>query len=162
MTPKQLAYVGARLNGLKGRAAAIQAGYSPSGADVTAAKLNRDPKIKNAIARGRRAGSDRDHMESMVGVDDKEKPRLKPNYATSLDLLRGVYNNPRMADGVRIDAAKAALPFEHGRIVDTGKKQKKVDAAKEIAAGGKGAGSKPKFATKAPPRLRSIQGGKSS
>lgn len=160
LTPKQLGYIAARVEGLKKRESAIAAGYSSAGADVAAAKCERDERIRKAIAAGKRKLNPRDRSKPKPESDEKEKPRLKPKYDSSLELMRGVYNNPLMPDSVRIDAAKAALPFEHGRIVDTGKKQKKVEAAKAIAAGAGGKTGKPKFATKAPPALRSIQGGK--
>lgn len=161
LTSKMLLYVDARANGLKGRAAALAAGYSAAGADVVSARLNGDPRIQKAIAAAKRRASRAAEKEAGVEDEDegKKPPKMKAKYTSSLDVLRDTYNNPKMADSVRIDAAKAALPFEHARLSDAGKKEKAKDRAREIARGGGKAG-KPKFATKAPPPLRAIQGGK--
>lgn len=157
LTTKQLAYIAARAEGLKGREAAIAAGYSPAGADVQASTLNRNETIRKAIAAAKRKAVPRSKSNR---DGDEDKPRMKASYPSSLELLRGVYNNDRMPDSVRIDAAKAALPFEHARLSDAGKKEKAKDRAREIARGGGKEQNKPKFATKAPPALRLVGSGK--
>lgn len=153
-TQKQLAYIAARANGLKNRQAAIAAGYSPAGADVAAARLERQDAVRKAIAKAKRNhDTTTDHVGSTLGVNDTDKPRLKASYKDSLDLMRGVYNNPRMADSVRIDAAKSALPYECARVGEVGKKDKAKERAAEIARGGTGDGAKRKgkYEMKAPP-----------
>lgn len=165
LTAKMLLYVDGRANGLTGRAAVLAAGYSSAGADVMAAKLNRDPRIQKAIAAAKRKASraadkSKKEDEPEDDGDAKKPPKMKAKYASSLDVLRDTYNNPKMADSVRIDAAKSALPYEHARLADSGKKEKAKERAKEIARGGSEKAGKPKFATKAPPPLRAINGGK--
>lgn len=58
-----------------------------------------------------------------------------------LDLMNDQSVDPRM----RLDAAKALMPFMHGKLGANGKKEEKQAAAKKATAG--------KFAPAAPPRL---------
>src|SRR3546814_4158780 len=73
--------------------------------------------------------------------------RMRPKYASSLALLQDTYNNPDMPESVRMRAAEQALPYEHARMGEHGKKEKAKERAKEIAGGSK----RDKFAPKLPP-----------
>lgn len=53
MTPKQARFVAEYLVDLNGTQAAIRAGYSPKGAEVTASKLLRVGKVAKAVAAGK-------------------------------------------------------------------------------------------------------------
>lgn len=166
-TTKQRAYVEARANGHNITQAALHAGYSPAGANRQGSLLEKQPAIKKAIAAAKRKASTlRDHMEVHVGtrgkvdgIGDDDRPRMKSKYGSSLELLQHTYNNPRMPDSVRLRAAEQALPYEHGRIGEKGKKETAKEKAHAIATGG-GSQRRGKFQTKEPPKLTSIQGGK--
>lgn len=123
LTDKQRAFVANKAAGMPHRAAAIEAGYAENAAEVTAAKLVKRKDIKDAIAAARKA---------LGATEEKDTPRLRDNYSSSLELLRDVYNNPRMSDSVRIDAAFKALPYEHARIGESGKKAKAKERAGEV------------------------------
>src|SRR3546814_20216086 len=69
---------------------------------------------------------------------------MRPKYASSLALLQDTYNNPDMPESVRMRAAEQALPYEHVRMGEQGKKEKANERAKEIA----GHGKREKFAPK--------------
>ena len=78
-----------------------------------------------------------------------KKPRVVPPVAINaspdpqkflLDLMNDPAADPRM----RLDAAKALMPFMHGKP-GAGKKDERVQAAKKVSTG--------KFAPAAPPRL---------
>ena len=54
----------------------------------------------------------------------------------SLSYLQSVYSDPCEEVEVRMNAAKAALPYEHGKVAEKGKKETKADEAKATAASG--------------------------
>jgi len=137
MTPKMQAFVDGKVAGLSNKDAAIAAGYAAGSASERAITLLKNPAVCEAI-------------EAAGGIPKNEI--LKPHYASSLELMRDLYNNRNAPLGVRLEAAKLALPYEHGRIGETGKKQAKTDAAKELSTG---AG---RFKKKAPPKLKIVRG----
>ena len=53
----------------------------------------------------------------------------------SLSYLQSVYNDRGEEVEVRMNAAKAALPYEHGKVAEKGKKETKADEAKATASG---------------------------
>jgi phage terminase small subunit len=61
-----------------------------------------------------------------------------------LEFLKSVWKDDTADAKVRVDAAKAALPFVHGRIGEQGKKNAKKDAAAAAATSSR-------FAPTAPP-----------
>ena len=87
---------------------------------------------------GARAGAGRKPKEpEVLGLDGKfEDPK---------DFLRAVMNDVSADARMRVDAAKALMPFEHQKMGEGGKKEAKQDAAKKAGGG--------KFAAAAPPRL---------
>lgn len=71
---------------------------------------------------------------------------------TPLELLELMMNDAGVPIALRIAAAKAAAPYVHQKLGETGKKEGKQDAAKSAAGG--------KFAPAAPPRLAAANGKK--
>lgn len=69
-----------------------------------------------------------------------------------LKFLLAVMNDPDAGARLRVDAAKAALPFVHGRKGEGGKKDERQAAAEKAGKG--------RFAPSAPPKLTAIAGGK--
>lgn len=66
LTPKQLRYIQNRVTGMGSREAAIKAGYVPDNADVSAARLNKNPRIVAEIAKA----NDRVFMRAEVTAED--------------------------------------------------------------------------------------------
>ncbi len=141
LTEKQRAFIANKVAGVTNREAATAAGYSLASADVRAAELMRRPEVRAAIKAG---------MKSTQTRDD-DGPKMLAKYESSLALLQHCYNNPRMTDSQRIAAATTALPYEHARLGETGKKEKAKEKAQEIARG------RHKFATKTPPHLHVVR-----
>lgn len=85
----------------------------------------------------------------------------KPNEPTILKLaatyddpekfLTAVMNDSGTDVKVRVDAAKALMPFRHKKLGEGGKKEQKDDAAKKVAG---------RFAAGAPPKLVAAGGKK--
>lgn len=152
-TQKQQAYIENRAAGLKKKAAAEAAGYSPATAEAQANNMERRADIKNAILKGKRniksSGVASDAPADDVDEDAKYK-MPKEKYTDAKEFLIDAMNLRGLPVAARADYAKALLPYQHARIAEKGKKQGEVEAAREIAAGGK----RSKFAKKAPPRDR--------
>ena len=69
-----------------------------------------------------------------------------PNSNDPLSFLVAVMNNQSADSRLRIDAAKALLPYTHVKLGEGGKKDQQAEAAKKASTG--------KYAAKsAPPRL---------
>lgn len=78
------------------------------------------------------------------------KPKPIPVIAVKVELdsdpkkfLQSVMNDELADPRIRMDAAKALLPFMHQKIGEGGKKDERLNAAKKVATG--------KFAPVAPP-----------
>lgn len=115
--------------------AAILAGYSNNTAKQQGSRLARDPDVLAFMAKHK----DVDQQfipQTTQGVDPLEY---------LLDVVADGNNEP----AVRIAAARAALPYVHGKIGDVGKKETQKDTANSIASGSNGSG---RFATAQPPK----------
>lgn len=78
----------------------------------------------------------------------KKEPAILTMAATYDDpakFLRAVMNDSGSEAKLRVDAAKALMPFVHQKLGEGGKKNAKAEAAKKAAGG--------RFAPKSPPKL---------
>lgn len=66
LTPKQAKYVQNRLAGMGSSAAAIEAGYAPRSASVTAANLNKHPLVKRELEKA----NERAFIQAEVTAND--------------------------------------------------------------------------------------------
>lgn len=145
LTEKQEKFVIAKLDGLSNTQAAISAGYPASSAAVQANKLLKTPKVIAALGEnGLDASPNRGDDAT---EDENSKYGLRTDYKSSLDMLQHVYNNPKMSMSARMQAAIQALPYEHAKIGEKGKKEKRAEEAEKQAGEGK-------FQTGRPPRGR--------
>lgn len=119
LTDKKLAFVEAIHEGLNQTEAAIKAGYSEKTAQVQGSRLMNDPDVMQALA-----GS----------VEDGELNI--PETSDPLEFLQTVWNSNGLEVKDRIAAARAALPYKHSRLGETGKKEKQKEEAKNTTTGG--------------------------
>jgi hypothetical protein len=96
MTPRQREYVRHRAAGLGQERAALEAGYAASSAKVSASRMERDPKIRAAIAQARQIGGGNTPAE----FEDAES------------YLLAVVRGETPPDPVRVGAARAILPYQ--------------------------------------------------
>lgn len=159
LTPKKRAFADALRGGASNKDAAIAAGYSASSASAAGSRLAKDPHVLAELAKG------------IVNKNVKAKSSAKPPKVTepvlddeddgpSFDLSRALtftdpkafliaaMNDPEAEAKLRVDAAKALMPFMHQRKGETGKKEDKQTAAEQAASG--------KYGTSKPP-LRSVK-----
>lgn len=151
LTGKRRAFADARLAGKSNREAAIAAGCAVKSASQAGSRMAKHPDVVKFLEK--------------YGKGSKETPPppAPPAAVPAFDVQAAImHSDPKqfllvaMNDGaapakLRIEAAKALLPFMHERKGEGGKKDARADAAKAAAAGRFGA-------PPAPPRL--VVGGK--
>lgn len=143
LTENMKAFARAKMQGKSNKDAALAAGYSEKSAGSKGSQLARDPEVI-AYLDGllKQGGAGVDAFESMPlgeAAIKKELAELE-SVEDSLSFLKLIYKNPYMKMSDRLFAAKAALPFEHGKVGEMGIKEGRDQAAKETAR-------KSKFAT---------------
>ncbi|EGT99127.1 TPA: terminase small subunit [Acinetobacter baumannii] len=146
LTEKMKKFARAIVEGKSNKEAAILAGYAEKSASQQGSKLRNDPEIiifiekLKAEKEGRTLTSEKQKVKPTdSGEDcnplDEEFPYTKDD---PLQFLIDVMNNKDNEMFLRFNAAKAALPYTHGKVADKGKKETKAEAAKNAAkAGGK-------------------------
>lgn len=169
LTPKKQAFVSAKREGASNKAAAIAAGYAASSAAQAGARLAKDqfviaalatptvnkkvnkfvkgdapPRLKG-IAVPPTEGADEDHGDA--GFDLGKAMR----FSDPKEFLLATMNDFETDSKLRVDAAKALMPFIHPRKGEGSKKQERQDAAKKAGTG--------KFSSAPPPpsHLRSVK-----
>lgn len=126
---KMQLYAEARAQGLSPADAAAHADYSGSASRVTVSRIEARADVQAEIARLKRGG-----VGEGEGDESGARWQMKDRYASPLDLLEDVWNNPQAPKSLRYQAAKDALPYCHARK-EAGKKEDKEKAAKEAAKG---------------------------
>lgn len=159
LTPKQQAFVNAVREGASNKNAAIAAGYAADSASVAGSRLAKHPEVMAALAA---SGINKFVKARSAMPSSSSEPDLAPAELTEAgfdlaqalrhsdpkDFLLAVMNDFGSEAKLRVDAAKALMPFMHQRKGDAGKKQDKQDAAKQAGTGRFGSGAPPLRAVK--------------
>ncbi|HEF4773675.1 terminase small subunit [Burkholderia multivorans] len=148
LTAKKRKFADAVLAGKSNKDAAIAAGYSPATASAAGSRLVKDKDVALYLA------ANRVQKESSAAARAQQAaPPQKPagfdlgamtNFTDPKAFLIAAMNDARTEPKLRIDAAKALMPFVHKRLGEGGKKEQRDEAAKKAAS---------RFAQAAPPRL---------
>lgn len=164
LTPKKRKFVDALKSGLSGAKAAVHAGYSEKGAAQAASRLMKDPDVLAALERTKdvnkqvnNVNQDGKHKLASEGEVLPDKPEQKIVPDIGLDQL-GLTSDPKkvlvaiMNDGqedpkLRLEAAKALMPFVHPRVAPQGKKEAQNSAAKKAN----------RFMVQPPPNLKVVR-----
>lgn len=160
LTPKQRAFVVAVQGGASNKDAAIAAGYAASSASVAGSRLAKHPNVMVALAQVGINKVVKAPAKKVVAPGEPDPAPEEPieagfdlaqalRHSDPKDFLLAVMNDFGSEAKLRVDAAKALMPFLHSRKGEGGKK----DAAKEAAE--KAAG---KFSRQAPPKLVAANG----
>ena len=162
LTTKQRAFVDAVRKGASNKDAAIAAGYAASSASVAGSRLAKHPSVLAALA-----SSPINKNANAVSKPAKAKPPTldlgESGEESTFDFSKAMtFTDPKAfliatmndydADAkLRVDAAKALMPFIHPRKGEGGKKEEKENAAKTASKGKFGAAPPP------PTHLRSVK-----
>ena len=160
LTTKQRVFVEAVRRGASNRDAAIAAGYAASSASVAGSRLAKHPMVMAALVGA-------PVNKNVKGSAPAQTPRQAPlgleegaeafsfdaarvlSFSDPKDFLLATMNDFSTEPKLRVDAAKALMPFVHQRKGEGGKKEEKDQAAKSASKG--------KFGAAAPPQLRSVK-----
>ncbi|WP_282369079.1 terminase small subunit [Pseudomonas sp. PS02290] len=169
LTPKKQAFVAAKREGASNKDAAIAAGYAASSAAQAGARLAKDQFVIAALAgpavnkkvnkfvkgdappkfSGRASGGE---LSADDDPGDESFDLLKAmRFSDPKEFLLATMNDFETDSKLRVDAAKALMPFIHPRKGEGGKKEEKENAAKIAAKGRFGAAPPP------PSHLRAVK-----
>jgi len=143
LTGRARVFADAVLGGFSNKQAAIQAGYSLATASAAGSRLVKDKRVAAYLAEKRNPAAA--HAPAVP------PPEKKDGYSDPLSFLRDQMNDDTLDARLRIDAAKALMPFIHQKLGEGGKKEQREDAAKKVAS---------RFAPAAPPKLVAAGGKK--
>lgn len=162
LTTKQRAFVDAVRGGASNKDAAIAAGYAASSASVAGSRLAKHPNVlaalasspinknANAVAKPAKAKSPTQDLDES-GEDSTFDFSKAMTFTDPKAFLIATMNDYDADAKLRVDAAKALMPFIHPRKGEGGKKEEKENAAKTASKGKFGAAPPP------PTHLRSVK-----
>ena len=142
LTEQKRRYAEARLSGEGKKQAAISAGCPEKTASQAASRLEKDPEVQAAMGRAVAVNSAKKTDQPAADPD----PYIPAAADDPIDFLKGVMKDLVADPKLRIDAAKALLPYTHGKVAEQGKKDQKANAAKKASAGRFGQGAPPRLA----------------
>ena len=169
LTAKSKAFAQAVVDGMSNKDAAISAGYSEKTAMQQGSKLAKLPEVITYIAKlkadkkltpkSKKLTSEKPEQSNPIQVVKVEKIESGPEQAHGqfvgrdeisrgakddpLEYLKSVWTDEGEDPKLRLDAAKAAMPYIHGKVAEKGKKQTQEEEAHAAAKSGG------KFATRA-------------
>lgn len=122
----------------------INAGYSKNGAAVAASRLMKNPailaRIKELQAQpeglNKTLNKDVNNINKAVKSASADLPAQTVPDNDPMLFLGMVMNDEEWEPKLRIDAAKALMPYTHARIGEAGKKETALDAAIEQSRAG--------------------------
>ena len=132
LTAKKKAFALAKQQGADNRQAAILAGYSVDTASAAGSRLSKDPDVVNYLQSVKTGNP----AVKTTGQKNTTLADVK-NLADPLEFLVSIFSDPNEEPKLRVDAAKAALPYFHGKVAEKGKKETKAEEAKQATKSGK-------------------------
>ncbi|MBP6861356.1 MAG: terminase small subunit [Neisseriaceae bacterium] len=149
MTKKKQSFADAILRGANQTQAALEAGCPASSAAQSGSRYAKDPDIiayiqkkenvksdVKGVVKSKKAKKEVDLPPSKLTMADVE--RVMKNYVDPLDYLMDVINSDvaEVDDKLKVDCAKAALPYFHGKVATKGKKEAAKEKAEALSARG--------------------------
>jgi phage terminase small subunit len=136
LTGKKRTFADAVLAGSSNGGAAIAAGYSAKTAPQAGSRLVKDVAVAAYLAVNRSAAQ-------KPGKATAKAPPSAPDgdgyaYAYTSDpesFLTTAMNDDALEMRMRVDAAKALMPYKHPKLGEGGKKEQKQEAAEKAATG---------------------------
>lgn len=143
LTEKMKKFARAIVDGATNKEAAISAGYAEKTASQQGSKLRNDSEIivyiekLKAEKEGRTLTPEKPKVK-LANSGEYDNPLSDDDYSKD-DPLQFLIDVMNKSDDMflRFNAAKAALPYVHGKVAEKGKKESKEDAAKAATKSGK-------------------------
>lgn len=140
LTGKKRLFAEALLAGKSNKEAALAAGYSAASASAAGSRLAKD---KDVLAHQQRKAAAAKKPEEVEPASASEPVAPPGSFDLSQALahrdprafLLAAMNDALLEPKLRIDAAKALMPFEFAKKGEGGKKEQQADAAKLAGAG---------------------------
>ena len=148
LTGKHRAFADAVLAGMNHKEAAIAAGYSEKTAGPQGSRLAKHPAIVAFLKKYKKAGAPKPPAAPKAPPTPKFDVKATLLTSDPLVFLTAAMNDPAAAPKLRVEAAKALMPFVHVRKGEGGKKEASAEAARKAAN---------KFATPAAPGLKRVK-----
>lgn len=148
LTGKHRAFADAVLAGKSNKDAAIAAGYSEKTAGPQGSRLAKHPAIVAFLKKYKKAGAPKPPPPPKAPPAPKFDITAALLTSDPLVFLTAAMNDPAAPPKLRVEAAKALMPFVHARKGEGGKKEASAEAAKKAAN---------KFATPAAPGLKRVK-----
>lgn len=166
LTPKKRAFIAALREGASKKDAAIAAGCPEKTASAAGTRLAKDPDVIAELQKLNALHPVKAPVKTVKGLETAAAPGQAPEeegpagfdlkgallHRDPKDFLLAVMNDFDSDAKLRVDAAKALMPFLHSRKAEGGKKDAAKDAADKAAAG--------RFGVRQPPKLTAVKGGK--
>lgn len=151
LTGKHRAFADAVLAGMSNKEAAIAAGYSERTAGPQGSRLAKNASIVAFIKKYKKAGAPKPPPAPKAPPMPKFDIKAALLTSDPLVFLTAAMNDPAAAPKLRVEAAKALMPFVHVRKGEGGKKEQQKEAAHKVAG---------RFSAAAPPKLVATGGKK--
>ena len=130
LTAKKKLFADAVMRGKSNRDAAIEAGYSAATASAAGSRLVKDTAVAEYLKKCQEETKEAPPKSATSAFDINRALQ----YSDPQAFLLATMNDSRTEDKLRIDAAKALMPFMHQRLGEGGKKDAKEEAAKKAAS----------------------------
>lgn len=138
LTGKKRLFAEALLAGKSNKQAALDAGYSPASASAAGSRLAKD---KDVLAHLARKKAKKKSQEEALQQDGDTSGGQAFNLGIAMShkdpraFLWAAVNDLEMEPKLRIDAAKALMPYEFAKKGEGGKKEQQAEAAKQAGSG---------------------------
>ena len=133
LTQKKKDFAAAKMQGKSNKESAVLAGYSERSAVAKGSQLADDPDVVTYLASLNSHGVGGLDATPLGEAAIAAEFQAMESVTNSLEFLKTIYKNPRIDRKVRIEAAKAALPYEFSKVGELGLKDEREAVAGKVA-----------------------------
>ena len=137
LTEKKKMFALAKHKGMDNKSAAMSAGCSEKTASAAATRFMKDQDVIDYLERLSTAEPEQVVKHVVKPLATTSSVVHAKQLADPLEFLESVYSDPVEDMALRVNAAKAALPYVHGKVAEKGKKETKAEEAKQATNSGK-------------------------
>ena len=133
LTQKKKDFAAAKMQGKSNKESAVLAGYSERSAGAKGSQLADDPDVVTYLASLNSQGGGGLDATPLGEAAIAAEFQAMGSVTNSLEFLKTIYKNPRIDRKVRIEAAKAAFPYEFSKVGELGLKDEREAVAGKVA-----------------------------